>query len=178
MQEDAAKLLGRGGIAQEAAEEVFKQALGVKRKSIAISEELYDNCADKTEFHLVMCLGVRVLDEARAWRMRKKLKPKKGEFKDLNPRSFKDLAIQFGLAPTTVNRNYNEAVRYHKLRKCKKSKKTDGSTDSSDSDEEEKETSETLGEVLDEQPKTQEEPMAGTKEVPKTPQALKQEPTK
>ena len=37
LQEDAAKLLGRGGIPQEAAEEVFKQALGVKRKSTAIS---------------------------------------------------------------------------------------------------------------------------------------------
>ena len=42
-QEDAAKLLARGGIPQEAAEEVFKQALGVKRKSTTISEELYDN---------------------------------------------------------------------------------------------------------------------------------------
>ena len=57
LQEDATKLLGRGGIPQEAAEEVFKQALGVKRKSTAISEELYDNCADETEFHLVMCPG-------------------------------------------------------------------------------------------------------------------------
>ena len=163
---------------QEAAEEVFKQALGVKRKSTAISEELYNNCVDETEFHLVMSLGAQVLDEARAWRRRKKLKPKKGEFKDLNPRSFKDLAIQFGLAPTTINRNYNEAVRYHKLRKSKKSKKTDGSTDSNDSDEEEKEPSRTSGKVLDKQPKTQEEPMAGTEEVPITPLALKQEPTK
>ena len=58
LQEDAGKLLGRGGIPQEAAEEVFTQALGVKRKSIVISEELYDNCVDETEFHLVMCLGV------------------------------------------------------------------------------------------------------------------------
>ena len=58
LQEDAAKLLGRGGIPQEAAEEVFKQALCVKRKSTAISEELYENCADETEFHLIMCMGV------------------------------------------------------------------------------------------------------------------------
>ena len=68
LQEDAPKLLGRGGIPKEAAEEVFKQALGVKRKSTPISEELYENCADETEFHLIMCMGVRVLDEARAWR--------------------------------------------------------------------------------------------------------------
>ena len=125
MQGDTAKLLGRGGIPQEAAEEVFKQALGVKRKSTAVSEELYDSCVDETEFHLIICMGVRVLDEARAWRMRKKLKPKKGEFKDLNPWSFKDLSIQFGLAPTRVNRNYSETMKYHKLRKRKKSKKTD-----------------------------------------------------
>ena len=58
LQEEAARLLGRGGIPQEAAEEVFKQALGGKRKSTAISEELYDNCADKNEFHLIMCCGV------------------------------------------------------------------------------------------------------------------------
>ena len=120
--------------------------------------------------------GVRVLDEARAWRMRKKLKPKKGEFKDLNPRSFKDLAIQFGLAPTTINRNYNEAVSYHKLRKRKKSKRSDESTDSNGSDEEEKEASKTSVEALEEQPKTQEEPMAGTEEVPEIPQTFKQEP--
>ena len=53
LQEDATKLLGRGEIPQEAAEEVLKQALGVKRKSTAISEELYENCADETEFHLI-----------------------------------------------------------------------------------------------------------------------------
>ena len=124
-----------------------------------------------------MCLGVRVLDEAKAWRLRKKLKPKKGEFKDLNPRSFKDLSIQFGLAPTTVNRNYNEAVRYHKLRRHKKSKKTDESTDSEGGEHEEKETSETSGEVSDEEPEVQKEPMVRTEEVPKLPQTLKQEPT-
>ena len=117
LQEDAARLLGKGGIPQEAAEEVFKQALGSKRRSTAISEELYDNCSGEGEFHLVLCMGVRVLDEAKAWRLRKRLKPKKGEFKDLNPRTFKDLAHQFNLAPTMVNRNYNEAMIYHKQRK-------------------------------------------------------------
>ena len=176
LQEEAGRLLGRGGIAKEAAEEVFKQALGGKRKSTAVSEELYDNCMDENEFHMIMCCGVPVMDEARAWRMRQKLKPKKGEFKDLNPRSFKDLAVQFGLAPTTINRNYNEAVSYHKLRKLKKSKKSDESADSNGSDEEEKEASETSRETLDEQPETQEEQMAGTEEDPKIPQALKQEP--
>ena len=72
-------------------------------------------------------MGVRVLDEAKAWRLRKKLKPKKGEFKELNPRTFKDLAHQFNLAPTTVNQNYNDAIKYHKLRKLKKTKETDES---------------------------------------------------
>ena len=176
LQEDAARLLGRGGIPQEATEEVFKQALGGKRKSTAISEELYDNCMDDTEFHMIMCCGARVMDEARAWRMRQKLKPKKGEFKDLNPRSFKDLAVQFGLAPTTINRNYNEAVRYHQLRKLKKSKKSDESADSNGSDEEEKEASETSREILDDPPETQKEQTARTEEDPKIPPTLKQEP--
>ena len=123
-----------------------------------------------------MCCGAGVLDEARAWRMRQKLKPKKGEFKDLKPRLFKDLAVQFGLAPTTINRNYNEAVSYHQLRKRKKSKKSDERADSNGSGEEEKEASETSGESLEEQPKTQGEQMAGTEEDPIIPQMLKQEP--
>ena len=37
LQEEAARLLGRGGLPQEAAEDVFKHALGAKRKSTAIS---------------------------------------------------------------------------------------------------------------------------------------------
>ena len=62
LQEEAARLLGRGGLPQEAAEDVFKQALGAKRKSTAISKELYENCTDENEFHMIMCMGVRVLD--------------------------------------------------------------------------------------------------------------------
>ena len=58
LQEEAARLLGRGGLPQEAAEDVFKQALGPKRKSTKISEELYENCIDDNEFHLIMCMGV------------------------------------------------------------------------------------------------------------------------
>ena len=58
LQDAAARLLGRGGIPQQAAEEVFKQALGSKRRFTAISEELYENCSGETEFHLVLCMGV------------------------------------------------------------------------------------------------------------------------
>ena len=117
-------MLDKEGLLQETAEEVFKQALGFIRRSTAISEEMYDQYTSETKFHLILCLGVRVLEEAKAWRLRKELKPKKGEFKELNPRPFKDLANQFDLAPTMVNRNYNKAISYHKLRKLKKSKKT------------------------------------------------------
>ena len=108
------------------------------------------------------------MDEARAWRLRKKLKPKKGEFKDLNPRTFRDLSIQFGLAPTTVNRNYNEAMKYHKLRKCKKSKKTDESAEPREYKEEEIETSETSEEISDEEVEIQGEATAEAEgEMPK-----------
>ena len=87
------------------------------------------------------------------------------------------MSIQFGLAPTTVNRNYNEAMKYHKLRKHKKSKKTDKSADPEGGDEGEKETSETSEELSDKEPEVQEEPMAGAeKAVPKLPLALKKEP--
>ena len=157
---------------------VFKQAVGVKRKFTAISEELYENCVDDTEFHLIICMGVQVLDEARAWRLRKKLKPKKGEFKELNPRTFKDLAIQFGLAPTTVNQNYNEAIKYHKLRKCKKSKKTDKSADPEGDQEEQIERSETSEEFSDEEVEVQGEIIAEAgAEMPKLPLVPKSEPT-
>ena len=93
LQAEATKLLEKGGLPQETAEEVFKQALGFKRRSTAISEELYDQCHNEAEFHLIFCLGVR---EAKA---------------------FTELAKQFNLA--TVNRNYNKAISYHKLRKPK-----------------------------------------------------------
>ena len=59
------------------------------------------------------------MEEAKAWRLREEKQTKKGEFKSINPRTFGELAEQFGLAETTVNRNYNEAISYHKLRKPK-----------------------------------------------------------
>ena len=170
-------MLDRGGLPQEAEEEVFKQASRVKRKSTAISEELYENCADENEFHLIMCMGVRVLDEARAWRLRKKLKPKKGKFKELNPRTFKDLSIQFRLTPTMVNCNYNEAIKYHKLRKCKRSTKTDKSADPEGDEEEGMETSETSAEYSDEEIELLGEVTAEPGEgQPKLPQKPKLEP--
>ena len=123
-------------------------------------------------------MGVRVLDEARAWRLRKKLKPKKGEFKELNPRTFKNLANQFGLAPTTVNRNYNEAIRYHKLRKRKKSMKTDKGADPEEGEEEGMDTSETSAEYTDDEIEQLDEVTTKPgEEQPDLPQQLKQELT-
>ena len=116
---EAANLLGKGGLPQETAEEIFQQVLGFKRRSTTVSEKLYDQCNNESEFHLILCLGVTVLKEAKAWRLREELQPKKGEFKDLNLRTFKELKQQFKLATTTVNRNYNEAISYHKLKKPK-----------------------------------------------------------
>ena len=107
----------------------------------------------------------------------KETETKEGRIKDFNPRSFKDLSIQFGLAPTTVNQNYNEAMKYHKLRKHKKSKKTK-SADPKGGDEEEKETSEISEEFSDKEPEVQEESMAGAeKAVLKLPLTLKKKPT-
>ena len=118
------------------------------------------------------------MDEARAWRLRKKLKPKKGEFKDLNRKTFRDLSIQFGLAPTVMNQNYNEAMKYHKLRKCKKSKKTDESAEPGEDKEEEIEMSKTSEEFSDEEVEIQEETTAGAEgEMPKLPLVPKLVPT-
>ena len=126
---------------------------------------------------MIMCMGVRVLDEARAWRLRKKLKPKKGEFKELNPRTFKDLSLQFGLAPTTVNHNYNEAIKYHKLRKCKRSTKSGQSADPEGDEEEGMDTSETSAENSDDEIEQLGEVTTKLgEEQPKLPQQLKLEP--
>ena len=123
-------------------------------------------------------MGVRVLDEARAWRLRKKLKPKKGEFKELNPRTFKDLAIQFALAPTTVNCNYNEAIKYHKLRKRKRSTKTGKSMDPEGDEEEGMDMSETSAEYSDDEiEQLGEVTTKPGEEQPKLPQQPKLEPT-
>ena len=104
------------------------------------------------------------------------MKAKKGEFKDLNPRTFKDLSIQFSLAPTTVNRNYNEAMKYHKLRRCKKSKKTYKSTNPEEHEEEDIETSKTSEELSDKEVEVQRETIAEPEgEVPKLPLVPKSE---
>ena len=54
-------------------------------------------------------------------------------------RTFKELAGQFNLSPTTVNRNYNKAISYHKLRKLKSSTRKSG--EKTDQEEGEVETS-------------------------------------
>ena len=123
-------------------------------------------------------MGVRVLDEARAWRLRKKLKPKKGEFKELNPRTFKDLAHQFNWAPITVNRNYNEAIKYHKLRILKKAKKTGQSAEQEE--EEAIDMSGTSDELSEEEdvPGEEEAVSDSGKKVPELLLVPKQEPNK
>ena len=52
-----------------------------------------------------------------------------------------------------MNQNYNEAIKYHKLRKHKRSTKTDKSTDPEEDEEEGMETSETSAEYSDEEVK-------------------------
>ena len=58
LQAEAAKLLERGGLPQKTEEEVFTQTLGFKRRSTAISKNLYEQCHSETKFHLILCLGV------------------------------------------------------------------------------------------------------------------------
>ena len=85
------------------------------------------------------------------------------------------MALQFGLAPTTVNQNYNKAIKYHKLRKLKKSKKTDEGAEPEE--EEAIETSETSEEFLDEETVVQWETMEAEGEMPKLPLVSEPEPT-
>ena len=49
------------------------------------------------------------------------------------------MAEQFNLSPTTVNRNYNKAIKYHKLRKLKSPTRESG--EEMDQEEGEVETS-------------------------------------
>ena len=108
------------------------------------------------------------------------------EFKDINPRTFKELARQFNLAPTTMNRNYNEAIKYHKLRKPKSPTRKDGKK--TDQEGEVVEMSRTpshenlleTGSDKDHSPKQDMDivELKGEGEVPKVLLVLKQEPSK
>ena len=86
------------------------------------------------------------------------------------------MAHQFNLAPTSVNRNYNEAIKYHKLRKLKKSKKNGKSAE--EEEEEVIDTSETSeGFSDDEEAPGQKEAVVELEgETPKLPLLPKQEP--
>ena len=110
------------------------------------------------------------MEEAKAWRLRN----------ELNPRTFKELAHEFNLAPMTMNRHYNEAIKYHKLRKLKTSRKSGKKVDQ---EEELVETSGTLtpeelseiGSDEDHSPKQEMDVVETAEEVPKLPLVLEQE---
>ena len=86
------------------------------------------------------------------------------------------MAHLFNLAPTTVNRNYNEAMKYHKLRKLKKSKKKGKNTE--EEEEEASATSETSKDLSDDEaaPVPEETVVELVGEMPKLPLVPKQEP--
>ena len=75
-----------------------------------------------------------------------------------------------------MNRNYNEAIKYHRLRKLKKSKKTGESAEQEE--EEMMEMSEISGEVSDQEDALEQEKavVALEREAPKLPLVPKQEP--
>ena len=67
-QEEVANLLEEETLPLEEAKEVFKSGVMGNAKSTAVSEWLFNDCASISDFHLILALGYRVREEARAYR--------------------------------------------------------------------------------------------------------------
>ena len=67
LQEEVANLLEEETLPLEEAKEVFKSGVMGNAKSTAVSDWLFNDCASISDFHLILALGYRVREEARAY---------------------------------------------------------------------------------------------------------------
>ena len=67
LQEEVANLLEEETLPLEEAKEVFKSGIISNTKSTTVSEWLFHDCASISDFHLILALGYRVREEARAY---------------------------------------------------------------------------------------------------------------
>ena len=68
LQEEAANLLEEEMLPLEEAKEIFKSSIEGNSKTTRVSEWLFNECRNISEFHLILALGYRVKEQAKAQR--------------------------------------------------------------------------------------------------------------
>ena len=116
LQEEAANLLEEEMLPLEEAKEIFKSGVEGNRKSTRISEWLFDECKNVNEFHLILALGFRVKEQAKAQR---------AVLADKVPRpiTYREIAEIFEVIPNTLMNNLNLAVDFHNRRLTRSDKR-------------------------------------------------------
>ena len=116
LQEEAANLLEEEMLPLEEAKEIFKSGVEGNRKSTRISEWLFDECKNVSEFHLILALGFRVKEQAKAQR---------AVLADKVPRpvTYREIAEIFEVIPNTLMNNLNLAVDFHNRRLTRSDKR-------------------------------------------------------
>ena len=116
LQEEAANLLEEEMLPLEEAKEIFKSGVEGNCKSTRISEWLFDECRNISEFHLILALGFRVKEQAKAQR---------AVMADKVPRpvTYREIAEIFEVIPNTLMNNLNLAVDFHNRRLTRSDKR-------------------------------------------------------
>ena len=127
LQEEAAGLLEDEVLPLEEAKEVFKSGVEGNQKGTKVSEWLFDNCLNVSQFHLILALGYRVKEEARAQRAVIADKVPK-------PLTFKKIAEIFEVKANMLMNNYNLAVDYHNRHPTRSDKRRPGTEGSPEED--------------------------------------------
>ena len=110
LMEEAGDLLEEDVLPLEEVKEVFKSGIDSNTKSTPVSEKLFEECKSIDEFHLILALGYRMKEEAKAMRAIKKDKAYKVQ-------TFDRLAEFFEVKKNTIINNLNQAVEFHGRRK-------------------------------------------------------------
>ena len=127
LQEEVANLLEEEKLPLEEAKEVFKSGVMSNAKSTAVSEWLFNDCASISDFHLILALGYRVREEARAYRAVQSDRVGK-------PLPFKEIAQIFEVKQNTIINNLNQAVEWHNRRATRSDSKRRQEEESSSQD--------------------------------------------
>ena len=110
LMEEAGDLLEEDLLPLEEAKEVFKSGIDSNTKSTPVSEKLFEECKSIDEFHLILALGYRMKEEAKAMRAIKKDRAYKVQ-------TFDRLAEFFEVKKNSIINNLNQAVEFHGRRK-------------------------------------------------------------
>ena len=94
----------------------FKSCIEGNKKSTRISERLFEECRSISEFHLILALGYRVKEQAKAQRAVQADKVPR-------PETYKKIAEMFEVKPNTLMNSLNLAVDFHNRRMTRSDKR-------------------------------------------------------